>query len=202
MTVYLLRHGRTAWNDARRYLGKTDVPLCPEGAEELGRADFAPELVYTSPLLRARQTVLILFPTALLETVDALAEMDFGEFEGRSAEEMADDPVYRAWVEGGCAGRCPNGEGRADFCMRVCRAFEALVERAAGEGRQELVIVAHGGTLRAVMERFSLPAFGYFDLSAPFGGGYALSYDAALWTRERKLRLLKAVRFLRGDGAC
>lgn len=202
MTVYLLRHGRTAYNERRCYLGKTDAPLSPEGAAELREADFKPEIVYTSPLLRARQTARILFPAARLETAPALGEMDFGDFEGRTADEMALDPAYRAWVDGGCEGPCPNGESRAAFCARVCPAFAALVDRAAAEGRETLVIVAHGGTQRAVMERFSLPARGYFDLRPPFSGGYALAYDRALWTRERKLRLLREVLYTEGGAPC
>ena len=202
MTVYLLRHGRTYWNDRRRYLGRTDIPLSHEGAEELRAPGFSPEPVYTSPLLRARQTAEILFPAARLEAVDALAEMDFGDFEGRTADEMAEDAAYRAWVERGCAGRCPNGETRAEFCARTCRAFQMLVDRAAAETRDTLVIVAHGGTQRAVMERFAEPACGYFELRPPFGGGYVLEYGAALWERERKLRLLRAVRFTKGETGC
>ena len=202
MTVYLLRHGRTAYNEQRRYQGSSDPPLSPAGAEELRAADFSPELVYVSPLLRARQTARILFPAAKLERVAALAEMDFGDFEGRSAEEMAEDSAYRAWVDGGCAGPCPNGESLAQFCERTCRAFAALAERAAAEGREELVIVAHGGTQRAVMERFCEPACVYFDLWPPFGGGWALIYDAGLWARENKLRLIKEVCYAKGDAEC
>ena len=202
MTVYLLRHGRTAYNEQRRYQGSSDLPLSPAGAAELRAADFSPELVYVSPLLRARQTARILFPAAKLERVAALAEMDFGDVEGRSADEMAQDAAYRAWVDGGCTGLCPNGESLAQFCDRSCRAFAALVERAAAEGRETLVIVAHGGTQRAVMERFCKPPFAYFDLRPPFGGGWALSYDAGLWAREKRLRVIREVCYAREDTKC
>ena len=202
MTVYLLRHGRTAYNEQRRYQGRFDPPLSPAGAAELRAADFTPEPVYTSPLLRARQTARILFPAARLESVAALAEMDFGDFEGRTADEMAEDAAYRAWVDGGCAGPCPNGESRAQFCERTCRAFAALAERAAAESREALVIVAHGGTQRAVMERFCEPSCAYFDLRPPFGGGWALQYDAGLWACANKLRPIREVCFAKGDAAC
>ena len=202
MTVYLLRHGRTAYNEQRRYQGRSDPPLSPAGAAELRAADFSPELVYVSPLLRARQAARILFPAARQEVVAALAEMDFGDFEGRSADEMAEDAAYRAWVDGGCAGPCPNGESLAQFRERTCRAFTALVESYAAEGRKELVIVAHGGTQRAVMERFCEPERAYFDLRPPFGGGWALHYDAELWARENKLRPIREVCYVKGDAVC
>ena len=182
MTVWLLRHGMTTCNAERHYLGRRlDPPLSPEGARVLRSADFMPEMVYTSPLRRAQQTAEILFPTAKRETVADLSEMDFGDFEGRTADEMAEDADFRAWVEQGCTTRCPNGETQAEFCARTCRAFAALVDQAAAEGRERLVIVAHGGTQRAVMERFAEPPCGYFDLRPPFGGGYVLAYEAALW---------------------
>lgn len=202
MRVWLLRHGRTSYNDERRYQGRLDPPLSPEGAAELRAAELSPETVCCSPLLRARQTARLLFPAAGLEPVAALAEMDFGDFDGRTAEEMAEDTAYRAWVDGGCTGRCPNGESRAEFCARTCRAFAALVDLAAAEGREELVVVAHGGTQRAVMERFCEPAFGYFDLQPPFGGGYMLEYEAARWRRTQKLRLLREVRFTKEAEEC
>ncbi len=202
MRIWLLRHGRTEDNDRRRYLGRRDAPLSEAGASELCAADFAPELVYVSPLSRARQTARILFPGARQETVEALAEMDFGDFDGRSADEMADDAAYRAWVDGGCLGRCPNGETRAEFCARTCDAFAALVERAAAEGAEKLVIVAHGGTQRAVMERLSLPACGYYDFQPVNGGGFVFEYDAALWARERKLRRIAEARFTKGGTPC
>lgn len=202
MTIYLLRHGRTEFNDRRRYQGMLDIPLSEAGRAELCAADFSPRLVYVSPLLRARQTAAVLFPNARQEAVPGLEEMDFGDFDGRTADEMADDPAYRAWVDGGCTGRCPNGEDRAEFCARVCAAFDKLLERAAARGDERLVIVAHGGTQRAVMSCCSLPESDYFAILPPNGGGYVLDYDAALWAEKKKLRLLETVSYVKGGAPC
>lgn len=194
MNIWLLRHGRTAYNEEHRYQGRTDVPLSPEGAAELRRAEISPPVVYVSPLRRTRQTAERLFPGARQVVVKDLAEMDFGAFEGRNYAEMEGDVEYRAWVDGGCEGRCPGGESRGEFCKRVCAAFSALAEEA-GEGSSPLVIVAHGGVQMAVMERFALPQRGYFDWSAPCGGGYVLEWEEDLWRQRRKLRLLREVRY-------
>ncbi|WP_298024091.1 histidine phosphatase family protein [uncultured Dysosmobacter sp.] len=200
MKIYLLRHGRTAYNAEHRYQGHRDIPLSGEGEAELVQADFSPQVVYVSPLRRARRTAECLFPAARQSVVEALIEMDFGAFEGRNYLEMEDDPEYRAWVDGGCNGRCPGGEDRPEFCRRVCAAFEELVEQAAAP--QELVVVAHGGVLMALMERFALPERGYFDWEAPNGGGYVLDWDAGLWQSSRKLRLLERVRYTKGGVSC
>ena len=128
MKVWLLRHGRTAYNREQRYQGLRDIPLSPEGEAELRQADFAPETVWVSPLCRARRTAEILFPSARQVVVEDLREMDFGAFEGRNYAEMEHDPDYRAWVDSGCEGRCPGGESRTEFCDRVCGAMEHLLE--------------------------------------------------------------------------
>ena len=200
MNIWLLRHGRTACNGERRYQGRTDVPLSLEGAAELRRAEIAPPAVYVSPLRRTWQTAERLFPGAKQVIVEGLAEMDFGVFEGRNSMEMEQDMEYRAWVDGGCEGRCPGGESRGEFCERVCAAFSALVEGAGKDS--PLVIVAHGGVQMAVMERFALPRRGYFDWNAPCGGGYVLEWERDLWRSRRKLRLLREVRYTKGGDGC
>lgn len=202
MKIYLLRHGKTAYNAEHRYQGHRDIPLSVEGEAELIRADLDPAVVYVSPLRRARRTAEHLFPDAGQSVVEAFIEMDFGAFEGRNYLEMEDDRDYRAWVDGGCNGRCPGGEDRPEFCRRVCAAFVPLVEQTVGQGLPELVIVAHGGVLMALMEQFALPERGYFDWEAPNGGGYVLVWEAGLWQSSRKLRLLESVQYTKGGVSC
>ena len=170
MLIYLLRHGETAWNRERRYQGLTDIPLSARGRALLGRADFSPERVYVSPLIRTGETAAVLFPGARQIVIPDFREMDFGAFEGRTAGEMADDPAYRAWVAGGCAGRCPGGESLVEFSGRVWTAFVNLLELE----KERLVIVAHGGVQMAILERYAEPHRDYFHWHAPCGGGFVL----------------------------
>ncbi len=196
MRVYLLRPGATAYNEERRYLGRSDLPLSPGGRAALTRADFSPRTVYVSPLRRAAETAELLFPEAGLHPISDLREMDFGLFEGKTYREMADWPAYRAWVEGGCLDAVPGGESKADFCHRTCAAFALLVDRALEAEEDYLVVVAHGGTQMAALERFVLPRGDYFSWQSPCGCGFAL--DAALWRRDRKLSLLERVCYTEG----
>lgn len=170
MRVRLIRHGTTAGNAARRYVGSTDEPLCPEGraAAEQTKKDPSLGRVYVSPLLRARETAAILFPNAAQIPVEDLREMDFGDFEGRTADEMANDPAYRAWVDDLCRGACPNGESQAAFHARVARAFTALLSRADGD----LTLVAHGGVIMSVLWQFAEPKKDFYDWFTPNLGGY------------------------------
>ena len=76
MLIYLLRHGQTEYNAQKRYQGQRDIPLSPEGAAQLRRADFDPDVVYVSTLQRTSQTARILFPEAKLVPVDARQRAD------------------------------------------------------------------------------------------------------------------------------
>lgn len=193
MLIYLLRHGATAYTASGRYQGRRDVPLSPAGRAALRPADFSPETVYVSPLSRAVETAAILFPRAERIPVPDLVELDFGVFEGRNFREMEDDGDYRAWVEGGCLGRCPGGESREEFSARVCAAFSGLVDGALAHRAEQLVIVAHGGVLMASLERFALPHRDYFDWQVPCGGGFLL--DSAPWAARRKLALVRGIQY-------
>ena len=193
MNVWLIRHGRTEWNDTGRYQGQTDLPLSNEGAAELVRADFSPKTVYVTPLKRTQETARIIFPDARQIGLDDLRELDFGVFEGRTYIEMENDDDYRAWVEDNCRGRCPGGESREEFAARICAAFEKLMD----ESEDDVVIVAHGGTQMSVMERFAVPHEPYFSRNAKNGTGYEL--DASNWRSDRTLELMRRVSFLKED---
>lgn len=188
MTVEIIRHGRTLWQGTGRYQGTSDVPLSPAGRAELRPAGAVPQRVYVTALQRTRQTAEILFPGAQLVEVKELGEMDFGAFEGRSAQDMEHDPAYRTWVEGMCQGPCPGGESMETFSRRVCRAFARLLDEALARGEETLTIVAHGGTQMAVMAAFAQPARSYFDWSLDCGQSYLL--DAGPWQVQRTLTLL------------
>ena len=193
MLIYLLRHGQTEYNAQKRYQGQRDIPLSPEGAAQLRRADFDPDVVYVSTLQRTSQTARILFPEAKLVPVDGLKEMCFGSFEGRNYIEMEHDPDYLAWVAANCESPCPDGETKAAFCERICAAFSALVDKALADGEEMLVILAHGGTQMAAMERYALPHKDYYEWCAPNAGGFVL--DAKDWATKRVLHLVKTVQY-------
>lgn len=200
MKIWLIRHGLTRLGEEKRYQGSCDEGLSEKGRAMLRRAEDAypeyralfPGHVYVSPMLRARQTASILFPQAEQIPVPDLREMDFGAFEGRGWWEMSEDAAYRAWVDGGCLGRCPGGEDRVSFSGRICSALEEIL---AGERSAQLVVVAHGGTQMALLEKRGRPAKDYFQWQTACGCGWLLE-------REEKsglLMTLKEVRFLKQE---
>lgn len=182
MQLIFIRHGQTAGNLLRRYIGRTDEPLCPQGIAAIQAAapGWEPDRVFLTPLLRTQQTAALLFPHARQIVIPALREMDFGAFEGRSADEMTDDDAYRAWVDGGCLDACPAGESRDGFIRRVCDGFVSDVLPLLSPEQKQSVFVVHGGTIMALLSRFARPQMNYY--SGAVGNGQAVScrleYDA------------------------
>ena len=165
MRLIMLRHGKTPGNLQKRYIGRTDEPLCAEGEQQaraVGAVQSVP-LVYVSPLLRARQTAEIAFPDARQIVVPDLREMDFGDFDNLNFQELSDNPDYRAWVEGNCEARCPHGESKDDFSRRTANAIRALLRHAFDQGDDQVIVVAHGGTIMAAMDSFTCGKGSYYS---------------------------------------
>lgn len=202
MKIYLLRHGVTEYNIEKRYQGQRDIPLSTAGREALRRADFTPEVVYVSPLTRARQTAQILFPESRLVIVPGLREMNFGTFEGRNYIEMENDPDYLAWVASNCESTCPDGERKEDFAARSCGVFAQLLDGAFAAGKEQLVILAHGGTQMSVMERYAVPRKTYHEWCGPNAGGFVLETDADTWKNDHILHYVATVQYTKPEAGC
>ena len=176
MTVYLLRHGATRGNLERRYVGSTDEGLLPESRQALGALHLpAVEWVCVSPMRRCLETAEIAFPGAPREAVPDFRECGFGALEYRNYEELKDRPAYRAWLDSRGMTPFPGGESRAEFSERVVRAFDEAARRAEISGG-DWAIVAHGGTLMAILEARALPRQDFYAHQAAPGRGYAATY--------------------------
>lgn len=180
--VYLIRHGATAGNLQRRYIGSTDEPLCDLGVRQVERLrtqGLRADRLFVSPLLRARQTADILFPHMPRVLVSDLRETDFGLFEGKTAAELADAPAYQAWVDSQCAGPIPGGEEISRFKAR-CRAAFARAIGSIPDGSCAAFVV-HGGVIMAILEGYARPQGSFYDYHIGNGGYIACEYaDKAL----------------------
>lgn len=179
MELIIIRHGQTPGNAARRYVGALDQPLSELGREQARSAgEFGEvERVYVSTLSRTHETASLMFPAAEQVIVEDIQEMDFGAFAGRTADEMEDDADYRTWVESFCTLPCPGGEARADFEERVCAALERLLRDADERGEQRIILVAHGGTMMASLDRFGDGSRAYYEWLVGNCEGYLIDVD-------------------------
>lgn len=162
--LIFIRHGSTAGNLEKRYIGRTDEALCPLGIqqiEELKAQNFRPDFLFVSPMLRTRQTAEILFPKHSANIVENFRETDFGIFEGKSAAELSGSPEYQKWLDSFCLDAIPQGESVAAFKERCCRAFTDIAKSLPEASCTAFVV--HGGVIMAILERFALPKRDFYD---------------------------------------
>jgi broad specificity phosphatase PhoE len=154
-SLLIVRHGETAWNRERRVMGSLDVPLTERGREQCARAAeliarFGIDRIVTSPLVRARESAdIIARALGLTVTEDQdLEEVRFGRWEGKTYEEIADDPEYRAFASDPVGNRTPGGETIVDVQRRGLAGFDR-----AGPG-ERVLFVSHGDIIRSSVCHF------------------------------------------------
>lgn len=158
MRLHLVRHGETDVNAAGRLQGTTNSILTERGhrqAHDMAVASLAwqPEAIYSSPLKRARDVAERLADYCGLPVVEEqrLSEMDMGDLEGITIQEMRDGwpDLYAGWREDAARVTMPNGESLYDVQHRAMEAFAELDER---HGRDETVVaVTHNFTIRCIV---------------------------------------------------
>lgn len=160
MKIYLIRHGKTAGNLEKRYIGVTDEPLCDEGISELQKRRYPDcELVISSPMKRCIETARLIYPNKKIVIYDELAECDFGDFEGKNYIELSENSDYQKWIDSGGAFPFPNGESLDDFKLRCIRGFDEMICRYSE--RESISFVIHGGAVMAITERYC--KCGFYD---------------------------------------
>lgn len=187
--VHLIRHGAIEDTYKGLYVGTTDVGLSNEGERELRilesemRYPYA-KAVFTSPLKRCTQTAGILYPDLEPIVLDQLSEMNFGEWECKSAEELKDDPDFVKWLSGDNSVKPERGESTDNFTRRVCNIFIDIVNGLMKTGYEDAVIITHGGVMNLLLAVFGLPKANPFDWQCDNGYGYSLRITPSLWQRD------------------
>ena len=156
---FLVRHGETEWNRVGRAQGQSDPPLNGTGRAQarqvsarLAGTEF--EAAYASDLRRAMDTAraIVPVPDPELITLAELREKHFGEWEGLTHHEVASrypDLYDRMFLDDPAFGP-PGGESDQDFFERASSAVE-LIRARNHRPDSSVLVVAHGGTLRAMI---------------------------------------------------
>lgn len=158
LELLLVRHGETTWNASRRYQGQSESDLSPEGRDEAAAAGrrlaaipfdraFASDLrrtVHTAEIILAGRPDVPLRPTPLLR------ELHFGRFEGLTLDQIRSTypDAYQAWADDLVDQAPPGGE---TLRQQVDRARRFLEESFAPDTAGRYLVVAHGGSIRAVL---------------------------------------------------
>ena len=154
MRLLLVRHGQSEWNAARRLQGQADIGLSDLGAAQ---ADALQDVIETighcravaSDLKRVRATA---------ERIGAknprfdkgLREIDVGDWTSRPIDEIRaeNEAAYLGWRAGTEAP--PGGEAWSDFVDRVSH----VIEKERSDPCDNLLVVCHGGVIRAILQRY------------------------------------------------
>lgn len=151
----------TKGNEQKRYIGRTDEPLSDTGILQLKQLYYKrPDVLVSSPMLRATQTCEILFSNMMYQCVDELKETDFGAFENKSYEQLKTNAAYQDWINSNGEAPFLDGESKEEVSSRVKDGFlkviEPLFESPIEESKDKLItFVVHGGTIMHVLDLFT-----------------------------------------------
>jgi len=159
-TAILMRHGETAWNKQGRVMGRHPIELTDHGRSQVAAtAQFAssikPDLIVTSPLVRARQSAEILAAglgggIEILEEAD-IAEVLYGRWEGMTYYDLIDDPHYITYRKSPIEHPTPGGETIPEVQARGVAAVMRTFEQHPGK---RVIFVSHGDIVRTVLCHF------------------------------------------------
>ena len=157
-TVLLARHAAHDRLDRVLCGRMPGVSLSGEGRAQAGRlaerlARRHPTALYTSPLDRARETAAPLAARLGLDprVAEGLAEIDVGDWTGRSFDELRGDPAWTAWNTRRSLARPPGGE---TMLAVQARAVGWLERARAGHGDETIALVSHADVIKAVLAHY------------------------------------------------
>jgi broad specificity phosphatase PhoE len=150
ISLALIRHGPTVWNEQKRLQGQTDIPLSPDGLKRVEGwslpTEFSNFKWFASPLTRAQQTAELLGLT--VETEPSIIEMHWGDWEGQTGKELkeklGDEFIRRQKM--GIDLRPDDGESPRDVRDRVGEWVSRIAKTGVHTGA-----VAHLGIIRAMV---------------------------------------------------
>ena len=195
--IHLIRHGLTEGNLKQQYIGRTDLPLAGVGVAELQRMKDEIEYprvdaVYSSPMLRCLQTAHILYPSKDVQTVDKLIEIDFGEFEGKTANELEHTPAYADWAAGRI-NAAPGGEDNTEFAKRLCVGLNEIVRDMMSKGTEHAAVIMHGGAIMMLLASCALPRKNMVEWTCASGSGYSILVTPSLYHRSGVVEVIDYV---------
>lgn len=184
--IHLIRHGLTDANLRGVYVGnRTDLPLCPEGVKQLKEICEQKEFpyiekLYSSPMLRCRQSGAMIYPGFEPHIIDSFTEYDFGEFEGKSAAELEIMSSYLDWASGKTTAP-ENGEDNTDFIKRLALGLNEVVRDMMNEEITNAAVIMHGGAIMMLLAACAVPQRRSVEWTSQVAGGYSIRITPSLY---------------------
>ena len=182
LDLFLIRHGITDWNQGKRYLGHTDrgvikskLPQLSELKEELARTRF--DQIFTSDLRRCRDTLAYLNIPGQVNVDRRLREIHFGDWEGKTYNELKDEKAYQDWLNNWEDNPIPNGECADTFRARVDSFLDDLFQQIEmlSTKNKRILIMTHGGVISYLVSKY-VSSKSIWEVSVPHGQGIKLTF--------------------------
>lgn len=156
--LYIMRHGKTDWNEVHKMQGSTDIPLNDEGrsmakkaSQECSRINF--DICYCSPLSRAKETAKLVLEGRDVPIIydDRLVEMKFGIYEGvQNAAKEENSPIRTFFKKPEEYKGVEGGESFEDLFNRTGEFLEEVVKPQLENGK-DVLIVGHGAMNSSIL---------------------------------------------------
>ena len=196
--LHLLRHGYTDANLNGVYCGSTDVPLCEQGERELyslfDEATYPyAEAVYTSPLVRAKDTASILYPDCEQIVVEDLREASFGIYEGKLFSDLKNDEQFQKYISFGSDYVPEGAEPPEEFFSRCCSALVNIVKNMMTCSIHSAAVVTHAGVIFNMLAGLAYPKLSAYDWQCQPGCGFTVIADPVLFMREPVVEVMSEI---------
>ncbi len=201
--IHLIRHGLTQSNIDGKYTGHSDVSLCEQGVLQLNQMtkDYEypkADALFCSPLSRCVETAKIIYSDMTPLIIPELIEYNFGDFEGKTAQELQGNEMFAQWLSGGADFAPPFGESNGEFGKRIYNTFIKIVNGLIKTGTTSASIVTHGGVIMAIMQCFAVPELPMAQWLAPNGCGFTICITPSIWSRVQKAEVLYDIPIVEG----
>lgn len=198
--LHFIRHGLAMGNLQGIYMGKkTDSPLAPQGLLRLLQLSQeyeypAVQKVYTGPLLRCTQTARAIYgDKVFMQVVEDITEMDFGIFEGRSLQELKNDPAFMSFLYGGMDYVVPEGESIKQFGLRCSKGLDYIVSDMMKNHIDSAAVVTHGGVINGLLSSYGYPKLSREELMVGNGYGFTVNITPRLWQSDEAFEIMGIV---------
>ena len=195
--IHLIRHGTTFGNLEGQYIGVTDVDLTTNSIKELKRLKnlgIYPkvDLVFSSPLKRATESAKIIYDKSPI-FIENFKDINFGDYEGKTMEELSDDEYFKEWVLGKKE-RPLNGESFREFVNRLSLGLRQMVEAMMNNNCYSAAAIMHSGAIMALLISSALPRKkALSDWACDAGKGFTIRITPSIYASSGIIEVIDKI---------
>lgn len=191
VVIALFRHGVTAENKRKAYLGWNDSLLCPETMNLTITRKY--ECYFSSDLRRCVDTTKIFFQHSNPLLIQELREMKFGNWEGKTYDDLKEDLLYQRWLSDPFHHCPPGGESFQEFTKRINAGWDKIIHKVLAQSISNCALMTHGGVIRYLLSQFAPVEKEFWSWHAPHDQGFELIFDKEALRRGKRCTLLLEV---------